>query len=152
MHTLYMPSPVGILKLQEDRDILCGVSFEKGLTVPEGEETPLLLETQAQLNAYFAGKLYAFDLPVDAQGTLFQRRVWQEMSKIPYGETVTYGALAQAVGQPTASRAVGMACGKNPIAIILPCHRVVGGKGKLTGFAGGLDMKRFLLEMEAKNR
>lgn len=152
MHTLYMTLPVGILKLQEDRDILCGVSFEKGLTVPEGEETPLLLETQAQLNAYFAGSLYAFDLPVDAQGTLFQRRVWQEMSKIPYGETVTYGALAQAVGQPTASRAVGMACGKNPIAIILPCHRVVGGKGKLTGFAGGLDMKRFLLEMEAKNR
>jgi len=103
-----------------------------------------------QLAAYFAGELTAFDLPLHLDGTPFQRRVWDALRRIPYGETWTYGQLADRIGQPTASRAVGLANGKNPVGIIVPCHRVVGSTGSLTGYGGGLDRKRRLLDFEAR--
>jgi methylated-DNA-[protein]-cysteine S-methyltransferase len=101
-----------------------------------------------QLTEYFAGRRTLFDLPVTLEGTEFQRTVWAALREIPYGETVSYGELADRLGRPTASRAVGLANGKNPIGIIVPCHRVVGAKGDLTGYGGGLDRKRFLLDFE----
>ncbi|MFI0815174.1 methylated-DNA--[protein]-cysteine S-methyltransferase [Streptomyces sp. NPDC021098] len=108
--------------------------------------------TVAQLTAYFAGELTAFDLPLRLTGTPFQRRVWDALRGIPYGETWTYGMLADHIGQPTASRAVGLANGKNPVGIIVPCHRVVGSTGSLTGYGGGLDRKRRLLDFEARRQ
>ncbi|WP_309049873.1 methylated-DNA--[protein]-cysteine S-methyltransferase [Streptomyces sp.] len=106
-------------------------------------------EVVRQLDAYFAGDLTAFDLPLHLEGTPFQRRVWSELLRIPYGETRTYGELAEALGTPTASRAVGLANGKNPVSIIVPCHRVIGAGGGLTGYGGGLDRKRRLLAFES---
>ncbi|GAA3923979.1 methylated-DNA--[protein]-cysteine S-methyltransferase [Streptomyces gulbargensis] len=106
-------------------------------------------EVVRQLDAYFAGDLTAFDLPLRLEGTPFQRRVWNELLRIPYGETRTYGQLAEALGTPTASRAVGLANGKNPVSIIVPCHRVIGAGGGLTGYGGGLDRKRRLLAFES---
>ncbi|MFB7605142.1 methylated-DNA--[protein]-cysteine S-methyltransferase [Streptomyces gardneri] len=102
-----------------------------------------------QLDAYFAGELTEFDLPLHLVGTPFQLRVWEELCRIPYGETRTYGELAEALGNPTASRAVGLANGKNPVSIVVPCHRVVGAGGSLTGYGGGLDRKQRLLALEA---
>ena len=102
----------------------------------------------AQLRAYFAGDLTEFDLDLDVHGTEFQRRVWAALRTIPYGETRSYREIAERIGAPTASRAVGMANGHNPIGIIVPCHRVIGANGKLTGYGGGLDKKRALLDME----
>src|SRR5205085_10571542 len=102
----------------------------------------------AQLRAYFRGESTAFDVPLELRGTPFQRRVWASLCTIPYGETVTYGALAQRLGTPSAARAVGLANGRNPVGIIVPCHRVVGSDGSLTGYGGGLDRKRRLLEFE----
>ena len=101
-----------------------------------------------QLDAYFAGRLRRFEMPLDCRGTTFQRQVWAELAAIPYGETRSYGAIAAAIGRPSASRAVGAANGRNPVSIIVPCHRVVGTGGGLTGFAGGLDVKRQLLALE----
>jgi methylated-DNA-[protein]-cysteine S-methyltransferase len=103
-----------------------------------------------QLEAYFAGRLTSFDLPLDPAGTEFQRLVWAALREIPYGQTVTYGQLAAALGRPAASRAVGLANGRNPISIIVPCHRVIGSDGSLTGYGGGLDRKRLLLDLEQR--
>ncbi len=103
---------------------------------------------RAQLQEYFAGKRRAFNLPLSVSGTDFQRRVWRELRDIPYGETRTYGQVAASIGQPKASRAAGHACGANRIPVIIPCHRVIGASGALTGFAGGLAVKRFLLRLE----
>ena len=105
-------------------------------------------ETIRQLNAYFAGKLTNFDVEVEGEGTAFQQRVWKELRNVPYGETVTYGDIAKAIGQPTASRAVGMANGRNPISIVVPCHRIIGSSGKLVGYGGGLERKTKLLKLE----
>lgn len=109
----------------------------------------LLADAAAQLHAYFAGDRTAFDLPLDAVGTPFQLRVWQALREIPYGETRTYGWIAERIGQPTAVRAVGLANSRNPISIVVPCHRVVGATGTLTGYAGGLVCKRTLLDLES---
>ncbi len=106
----------------------------------------------AQLQAYFAGELTDFDLPLQMHGTEFQRRVWAALCEIPYGETISYGELARWVGNPKASRAVGLANGRNPVAIVVPCHRVIGADGSLTGYGGGLDRKVWLLEHEASYR
>ncbi|MFI6421691.1 methylated-DNA--[protein]-cysteine S-methyltransferase [Streptomyces sp. NPDC050842] len=106
-------------------------------------------ETVRQLDAYFAGELTEFDLPLHLVGTPFQLRVWAELCRIPYGETRTYGELAEALGNPAASRAVGLANGKNPVGIVVPCHRVVGASGSLTGYGGGLDRKQRLLAFES---
>lgn len=121
--------------------------------LPDGEfDAPasrgLMAEVLRQLRAYFNGKLRRFDLPLDPQGTPFQLRVWKELQKIPYGETQSYLQIAQAIGKPTGSRAVGMANGRNPIPIVIPCHRVIGASGKLVGFGGGLPTKQRLLLLE----
>jgi methylated-DNA-[protein]-cysteine S-methyltransferase len=109
-----------------------------------------LQEAIRQLRAYFAGKLENFDLPLAPEGTPFQRAVWKLLCDIPYGETISYGELARRVGNPKASRAVGLANGSNPIAIVIPCHRVIGSNGKLTGYGGGLPLKEKLLALEQR--
>lgn len=145
----YMNSPVGWLTLQQEADCLVSLRFGRW----EAEEatlinTPLLQETQKQLSAYFAGKLRQFHLPLAPKGTAFQQKCWQVLQTIPYGSTFTYKQQAEAVGNPGAARAVGMANHCNPLPILIPCHRVVGANGKLTGYAGGLSIKEFLLELE----
>ncbi|GGQ00979.1 methylated-DNA-[protein]-cysteine S-methyltransferase [Actinomadura coerulea] len=115
------------------------------------EEEPFAT-VAAQLSAYFAGDLTEFDLPLRLHGTPFQERVWTALQEIPYGQTITYGELAVEIGSPSASRAVGLANGRNPVGVIVPCHRVVGSTGSLTGYGGGLDRKRYLLDFERKVR
>ena len=109
----------------------------------------LLADATEQLEAYFAGRRMSFDLPLDLEGTPFQQRVWRELCEIPYGETISYGELAIRIGKPGSARAVGLANGQNPIAVIVPCHRVIGSTGKLTGYGGGLERKAWLLDHEA---
>lgn len=157
MSIWYLNSILGPIRLAEEEDFLTEVCFCPG-GVPELEalprktcETPLLAEAEQQLNEYFAGLRTQFDLPLRAKGTAFQKAVWAELLKIPYGETRTYGQLAAALGRPNAGRAVGGACHRNPIGIVVPCHRVVGVSGDLTGYAGGLEVKRYLLELERAN-
>lgn len=150
MNYLYLPSPVGELTLTQEGDCLTGLYF--GRLPCRGQEgpTPILEETVRQLAEYFAGKRRDFALPLLLKGTPFQRRVWEALQAIPYGETCSYGDIARAVGSPKACRAVGGANHKNPISIIVPCHRVVGAQGGLTGYGGGLDNKRFLLDLERR--
>ncbi len=112
----------------------------------------LLERAREQLDEYFTGRRFEFDLPLAPRGTVFQRTVWQALSTIPYGRTVSYRELAERIGRPTATRAVGAANGRNPLPIVLPCHRVIGADGSLTGFGGGLKTKEFLLSLEAKWR
>lgn len=114
------------------------------------EDASALREPVRQLRAYFAGELENFDLPLAPEGTPFQKKVWTELCSIPYGETISYGELARRIGNPIASRAVGLANGSNPIPIIIPCHRVIGSNGKLTGYGGGLPIKEKLLALEKK--
>ncbi len=116
------------------------------------KDTKLLLEAKKQLEEYFEGKRKVFDLPLKQEGTEFQKKVWEALEKIPYGETRTYKEIAKMVGNEKASRAVGMANNKNNIPIIIPCHRVIGSNGKLVGYALGLDMKKYLLDLESKNK
>jgi methylated-DNA-[protein]-cysteine S-methyltransferase len=150
-----MASPVGSLKLVANDTALVAVLWEnespKRVRLAELiEQThhPILLETQKQLTEYFAGKRQQFDLPLDFEGTEFQKKVWQALLNIPFGETRSYREIAEQVGNVKAVRAVGAANGKNPISIIAPCHRVVGANGKLVGFAGGLENKDILLKLE----
>lgn len=126
------------------------VALEFTQEKPQIPSDPLLMQLQAQLTDYSRGALMAFDLPLSPQGTDFQKKVWAALLTIPYGETRSYGQIAQQIGSPKASRAVGGACHRNPIGLIIPCHRVVGGQGALTGYAGGLDLKRMLLAHEKK--
>lgn len=150
-----MESPVGKLLLAADDLGLRHVIFSSGreLAEPRAEwraDPAPLAETIRQLRAFFAGRLRDFDLPLAPQGPAFHQRVWRELCNIPYGETISYGELARRVGSPHASRAVGRANGANPIAIVIPCHRVIGSNGKLTGYGGGLPRKEFLLGLERK--
>ncbi|MDD4309672.1 MAG: methylated-DNA--[protein]-cysteine S-methyltransferase [Candidatus Cloacimonetes bacterium] len=138
-----------ILELEEDTIISLGFCAPQLASTPV---TQLEKEIFAQLDSYFQGKLQEFDLPFFATGTVFQLMVWEELMKIPYGETISYGELAKRIGKPKASRAVGGALNKNPVAILVPCHRVLGAKGKLTGFAGGLSVKSTLLELERQHK
>ncbi len=120
-----------------------------GLPRPRrNDDAPLLLETLHQLEAYFHGERTRFDLPLDLRGTPFQKRVWEEIARIPYGQTRTYGMIAEAIGKPLAARAVGQAAGRNPIVIVIPCHRVIAANGKLGGFSGELWRKEALLALE----
>lgn len=114
------------------------------------DEIDVIAEAGEQLDAYWKGERFDFDLPLSPTGTPFQQKVWNALRTIPYGRTASYGEIARKIGAPTASRAVGAANGRNPIAIVVPCHRVIGANGTLTGYAGGLDMKRALLDHEAK--
>lgn len=154
-----MNSPVGELKLVASDKGLAAILWENDdperiRLSPLAEDThhPVLLETERQLNDYFAGKLETFSLKLDFIGTEFQKKVWEALLTIPYGETRSYGQIAKQIGNPKAVRAVGAANGNNPISIIAPCHRVIGSNGKLTGFAGGLEIKACLLGLESKNR
>ncbi len=144
-------TPIGPLSCAIDDIGLCALQFGALEVVPEVD--PLLDDIAGQLRAYFAGELVEFTLPVSVRrGSDFERAVWAELSRIPYGETHTYGEVARAVGEPDAARAVGVACNRNPVAVVVPCHRVVGAGGKLVGFGGGLPRKRQLLELEARVR
>jgi methylated-DNA-[protein]-cysteine S-methyltransferase len=147
-------SPIGELLLLGDGELLRGLHYQAGRRpVRVGESWRRAEEPFAaarnQLREYFAGERAEFDLPAAGVGTAFQRRVWAALAEIPYGETVSYAELARRIGRPSASRAVGMANGRNPISIVVPCHRVIGSDGALTGYGGGVERKRFLLELEA---
>lgn len=153
MRFLYHASPIGPLLLAgEDASLsLIGFPQGKGRRDPEPEWTgdpSAFPAVRQQLDAYFNGTLRQFDLPLSPRGTAFQRAVWQELQRIPYGETIAYRDLAIRVGNPAAVRAVGAANGANPLPIVVPCHRVIGSGGGLTGFGGGLDAKRWLLRHE----
>ncbi|MGI5324546.1 methylated-DNA--[protein]-cysteine S-methyltransferase [Actinomadura nitritigenes] len=153
-------SPFGPLTLVAIDGALCGLYMvnqrhrppEESFGAPGNPDAEPFAATTEQLTAYFAGELTEFDLPLNLRGTPFQGRVWSALQEIPYGETTTYGELAVELGKPSASRAVGLANGKNPVGVIVPCHRVVGSTGSLTGYGGGLDRKRYLLDFERKTR
>lgn len=142
-------SPLGRLTLCASDAGLTSIEFSRGL-LGTRREHPLLERCKAQLAEYFAGTRTTFDLPLAPAGTPFQQLVWGALGDIPYAETCSYGSIADALGKPTASRAIGMANGKNPLAIIVPCHRVVGANGRLTGYSGGLARKEWLLAHEAR--
>lgn len=147
---LKFQTPLGEIGIGERNDAICGLWFandpQPENIVPHG--TPLLLEAGRQLHAYFAGSLQEFTLACAPEGTPFMQRVWSELCKIPYAETRSYRDIAVAAGVPKGARAVGMANGKNPIPIIIPCHRVIGASGKLVGYSSGIDIKVKLLELE----
>jgi methylated-DNA-[protein]-cysteine S-methyltransferase len=151
-YTMPYDSPVGQLVLESDGDVLVGIWLPThGRTVKasgHGDDAPpVLKETAIQLDQYFAGERTDFDVPMELDGTGFQREVWAELSRIPYAETISYGELARRVGRPKGPRAVGQANGRNPIPIIVPCHRVLASNG-IGGYGGGLPMKRALLAVE----
>jgi methylated-DNA-[protein]-cysteine S-methyltransferase len=152
-----VPSPIGTLLLTGDGGGLGGVYMERHRYGPEPEvrsgqrDDAVFRAAREQLEAYFAGQLTVFDLPLAPQGTEFQHRVWTALRDIPYGETISYAQLARRIGKPLAVRAVGAANGRNPISLIVPCHRVIGSDGALTGFGGGIERKRWLLHHEASH-
>src|ERR1700722_7949701 len=155
----YCASPLGKLKLVASETGLIAILWENDnpRRVPltglvEDNDRKILVETERQLKEYFSGKRNEFSIPLDMRGTAFQKDVWRALQAIPFGTTLSYGQIAKQLGRPTASRAVGAANGRNPISIVVPCHRVIGSAGKLTGFAGGLDAKAHLLNLETSSR
>jgi methylated-DNA-[protein]-cysteine S-methyltransferase len=152
MHYAVIDTPMGRLTVASTERGVSAIQF--GESVPENAapDSTVARETADQLSEYFQGKRTRFELPLDVQGTPFQKAVWNELLRIPYGETRSYGEIAKAIGRPGAARAVGMANHDNPIAIVIPCHRVVGKDGSLTGYAGGLQLKAQLLSIERQNR
>ena len=149
-------SPIGPMTVVADGEAIVGVWMDDQRHLPPNEKfghpdtgnSVVLKEAERQLGEYFSGDRTDFELPLAPDGTAFQRRVWDALCEIPYGETISYGELARRIGQPSASRAVGLANGKNPISIVVPCHRVIGSSGKLVGYGGGLERKHTLLELE----
>lgn len=158
MNTTYytaMKSPIGELRLLSDGKALTGLymgSYGPKPTKAWQRGGALLERAEKQLRQYFDGTRKNFDLPLAGEGTEFQKKVWKALCDIPYGETISYGELARRIGQPKASRAVGLANGSNPISIVVPCHRVIGANGTLTGYGGGLPRKKWLLEHESGAR
>lgn len=153
LHYKEIKSPLGTITLIASDEALVALyvndeSMPKKTLAKKNEKHPLLLKAQLQLSEYFSGKRQQFDLPLDPTGTLFQNKAWRALAKIPYGQVWSYGKQANYLKAPNAQRAVGGANGKNPIPIIIPCHRVIGSTGKLTGFSGGMDMKVYLLKLE----
>ncbi len=155
--SLRIESPIGVLTLVADDDGLTNILFANsslaqiGLTeqdAPETPDDPVLEATARQLSEYFAGSRTSFELPLHLEGNNFEREAWRALATIPYGETISYARQAELIGRPGAFRAVGGADGRNPIPIVLPCHRVVGADGSLTGFGGGLGVKQWLLDLE----
>jgi methylated-DNA-[protein]-cysteine S-methyltransferase len=149
----YLPCPLGKLLVTSEDELLTGIYFPCHQTritpSPYWELDPTRFDDlRVQLDAYFAGERREFDLPFRISGTPFEMRVWKSLLTIPYGTTVSYGEIARRIGQPKASRAVGMANGRNPIPILVPCHRVIGSNGSLVGYGGGLETKKYLLEIE----
>lgn len=154
MHRARIDSPIGDLMIAGDHDTIVMLGRIRD-TEPEAEWVRLnryaaIKEAAQQLSAYWAGELFEFGLPLAPNGTVFQQKVWDALRTIPYGTTVSYGHIARRIGAPRACRAVGAANGRNPIGIVVPCHRVIGANGTLTGYAGGLDVKRQLLEHESR--
>ena len=154
LSTTFIDTPVGRLQLVADAEYLYQIRFADAGpplagTVPAAADHPLLAAAADQLREYFNGTRKCFTLPLCPKGTPFQLLVWELMQQIPYGRTMTYGRLAAALGNPNRARAVGGAANKNPLPLVIPCHRVVGADGRLTGFAGGLTVKQFLLDLEA---
>lgn len=152
-----VPSPIDDLLLATDGTALTGLFMTPHAHAPavapsweRVDDHPVLVEVARQLADWFDGRRTDFDLPLAPSGTDFQRRVWTELRTIPYGETISYGELAGRVGSPGAARAVGLANGRNPVSVIVPCHRVIGASGSLTGYGGGIERKRFLLALEAR--
>ena len=148
-------SPLGpVVAIAEDDGLthidFVGAKYERSIAPGwiEDPEAPALAACRAQLAEYFAGKRTGFDLPLAPRGSTFQQRVWDEIARVPYGETITYGELAKRAGAPGQARAAGAATGRNPLGVVVPCHRIVGADGSLTGYAGGLERKRGLLELE----
>jgi methylated-DNA-[protein]-cysteine S-methyltransferase len=156
MNYCYLDTPIGTLLIAGDDQTIRQIHFPKNgqPTSPEPDWSAsargAIAEAARQLQEYFAGRRVEFDLLLAPEGTEFQRTVWRRLQEIPYGETISYGELAKRVGNPKASRAVGAANGSNPIPIVIPCHRVIGASGKLTGFGGGLPTKEHLLALESK--
>lgn len=144
----YYKSPIGVLEIELKNDIVLGLKVVESCG-KASEATGYFAEVAKQLNEYFAGKRTKFELNIYPKGTEFQKKVWAELLKIPYGKTKSYQEIAEAVAKPKAQRAVGSACNKNPILLIIPCHRVISKTGKLTGFACGVDRKEQLLKLEA---
>ncbi len=154
-----VPSPLGELRIGVADGAVVGLYMDPHRHAPAVGETwvrddrePLLVEVVGELAEYFAGDRTSFDVPVRGAGTAFQQQVWAGLCEIPYGVTISYGELAERIGNPAAVRAVGLANGKNPVSIIVPCHRVIGANGSLTGYGGGLDRKRYLLDLESGQR
>jgi methylated-DNA-[protein]-cysteine S-methyltransferase len=148
MTTRWMDTPLGGLRLHSQAGLLTAIDFD---AEPKGQrvDDAVLDEAERQLSEYFDGKRTEFDLPLASEGSEFQKKVWAELRRIPYGETATYGDIARRLGyEPVISRAVGVANASNPLPIVVPCHRVIGSDGKLTGYAGGVERKRALLELE----
>ncbi len=155
LNYLLLDSPVGALRLWSNGRQLVQIEFGDHKAVPEGarqQDDAVLQRGGEQLEEYFAGARRRFDLPLAPQGTAFQQSVWRALAEIPWGQWRSYADIARAISRPRAVRAVGAANGRNPLPIVVPCHRVVGSDGSLTGFAGGLEMKRYLLELEGSLR
>jgi methylated-DNA-[protein]-cysteine S-methyltransferase len=157
MNYCYLDTSVGCLLLAGTDDALHFIGFQNGAPAePQPGWTPssqgVVAEASRQLKEYFAGKRQDFDLPLQPEGTEFQKTVWRHLCEIPYGQTISYGELAKRVGNPKASRAVGAANGRNPLPIVVPCHRVIGASGRMTGFGGGIPVKEALLALESSQR
>lgn len=148
MDRIVFDTPVGPMALEGTEDALTALYLPNTPVEPVGAETPLLARGRGELLEYLVGKRRTFDLTLKPQGTPFQQKVWSALADIPYGQTITYGELARRVGCPKGSRAVGQANHRNPLPILLPCHRVVGAGGTLTGYGGGLELKEWLLRLE----
>lgn len=149
----YVDSPIGKLGIAEDGIGICNLTFDcKELSELTIEQTPLLVQAEAELAEYFAGKRITFELPLSLAGTPFQQAVWKALQTIPYGTVCSYQDIAKQVGSPKGCRAVGMANNRNPVAIIVPCHRVIGKDGSLVGYGGGMGIKTFLLKLEQEKR
>lgn len=150
MGVIYIEYGNGCLKVEGTEERVTRIEFSEG----KGREStdPYLESVRKELIEYFEGKRKEFSIEILLEGTEFQKSVWKELIKIPYGEVATYGEIAKRIGNPKGSRAVGMACNRNKLPIIVPCHRVIGSNGKLTGFAGGLGVKNYLLDMEKKHK
>lgn len=146
----FYDTKIGTIGIAEENGAITDLYFSGEMTDSKAilEETVILKETNKQLQEYFEGKRKVFDLPLAPKGTEFQQKVWQALKEIPFGETRSYGEIAKSIGQPKASRAVGGANNKNPLPIFIPCHRVIGANGKLVGYAGGLEIKKILLNIE----
>lgn len=152
-NTYFYDTDIGKIYISEENNFITNVNFENELVINEVlTETELLKEAGEQIHEFFKGKRKKFNLPILPFGTDFQQKVWESLQAIPYGETRSYKDIAVSVGNEKACRAVGMANNKNPIPIIIPCHRVVGSNGKLVGYAGGLQIKEYLLDLEKSNK
>ena len=148
MQVTYYKSPIGMIRISFTDAGICGLIFEEKKVKKTGEPELFTADYIRQLDAYFSGKLKKFNVPLDLKGTDFQIKVWKELLKIPFGHTISYMELAKKLGNPKSIRAAARANGQNPVSIIVPCHRVIGSNGSLTGYAGGLWRKKWLLELE----